>query len=190
MKFKAKNNLLSLADDGEQEIRKRFPAFLFDRGAYSPLTITDSNYNANNNYDADAAYIDATYGGYYSWHTATAGTGTASVNTEGTDAPGSICPKGWRLPTSNDFAKLERAYGLSSSALQATPAPGFKLGGRFLNNGGGYFGGKGSYGYYWSSTAYDANRTYYLGFGSSGVNPAYDYGDKYYGRSVRCVSRQ
>lgn len=45
----------------------------------------------------------------------------------------------------------------------------------------------GCYGDYWSSTVVSASQAYGLGFGSSGLYPAVQYG-RYGGRSVRCVS--
>ncbi len=56
----------------------------------------------------------------------------------------------------------------------------------------GYFntssaGGRGSYGYYWSSTASSANSSYYLFLYSTYVNPGtYGY-NKYSGYTARCV---
>lgn len=46
----------------------------------------------------------------------------------------------------------------------------------------------GSYGYYWSSTYYDTNYAYSMGFNSSGVLPQY-YSNKYDGFAVRCVKK-
>ena len=48
--------------------------------------------------------------------------------------------------------------------------------------------GVGTYGSYWSSTVYDANKAYGLNFESNGnlLNPAYD-NDRFYGVSVRLV---
>ncbi len=45
----------------------------------------------------------------------------------------------------------------------------------------------GSYGRYWSRTAYSTNLAYYLLFYSTNVDPAY-YDSRYYGFSVRCVA--
>ena len=53
-------------------------------------------YNTGNNTDNCAS--PGCYS-YYSWHAATAGSGI-SITTANTDAPYSICPKGWRLPIS------------------------------------------------------------------------------------------
>ena len=45
---------------------------------------------------------DQKTGVYYNWYTATAGTGTWSMTTAGTEAQSSICPKGWELPRYSD----------------------------------------------------------------------------------------
>ncbi|MBQ3306459.1 hypothetical protein IJH02_03465 [Candidatus Saccharibacteria bacterium] len=48
----------------------------------------------------------------YNWYTATAGTGTYELTSD--NAAGSICPKGWKLPTGGSggqFATLDVAYG-------------------------------------------------------------------------------
>lgn len=66
----------------------------------------------------DAHYL---FGNYYSWQTATAGTGASAAF--GQRAAGSICPKGWQLPTggtgvinvSKSFTNLYKTYGLVSS---------------------------------------------------------------------------
>lgn len=47
--------------------------------------------------------------------------------------------------------------------------------------------GRGSLGYYWSSSYYSATSAYSLGFGSSNVNPASNYGYRRYGFSARAV---
>lgn len=130
-----------------------------------------------------------TYGVYYNWYTATAGTGTYSV-TSG-EAAGSICPKGWILPPNSG----ERSYynllftkgGLSNNAASATAMQttpyNFPLSGGSYGEGIDYVG---SYGYFWSSTAYNDYSAYDLGFGSSNVYPQVD-DSKGGGSSVRCV---
>ena len=45
----------------------------------------------------------------------------------------------------------------------------------------------GSYGYYWSRTAYSADGAYHLQFVSSAVGPA-GYSARYFGFPVRCVA--
>ena len=131
-------------------------------------------------YNTDAAYIDTTYGGYYNFYTATAGWGTNSV-TSG-DSPRSICPKGWRLPTTTEFQTLYSSY--NSSALMRGE-PGFVLSGD-VNDGS--VNNQGSLGFYWSSSVYNANLAYSLYLNASDVDPGH-YNYKYYGFSVRCVAR-
>jgi len=150
---------------------------------------------------------------YYSWLAATAGGKDSSgnaVSTNGYNAAYSICPKGWRLPTSTtsnanaqsnnnwktgDWYALATAYGanLESNYYQnaatfynnAGPGttPNFLLAGTYY---GGSFSNGGSSGYYWSSTAYSSTRAYGLTFNSGNVNSASNYGRRY-GSSVRCV---
>ena len=47
-------------------------------------------------------------GDYYSWNAATAGSGATTEN--GGDATESICPKGWRLPTSGESERDDVSY--------------------------------------------------------------------------------
>ncbi len=135
------------------------------------------------------------YGNYYSWCTATAGTCTDSG-----DAPSSICPKGWTLPSNTDtnigtYSKLNEGFAGSWTTIGGVN--GIKLGynsndaffpaaglvdGDGLNN-------SGSNGYYWSSTVRSSNVSYayFLNFSSGYVNPSYS-SLRYYGSSVRCVA--
>ena len=146
---------------------------------------------------------------YYSWDAATLGSGR-SISTDNTDAPYSICPKGWHLPNTyngsgtaaeaTDFRALMIALGGSnsvqtydssttptgetiSSALQADPYN-FLLGGYYY---GGSFTNGGSSGSYWSATSFSSS-TYArnLYFGSTSVRSANSY-NRRYGFSVRCV---
>ena len=146
---------------------------------------------------------------YYSWDAATLGSGR-SISTDNTDAPYSICPKGWHLPNTydgsgtaaeaTDFRALMIALGGSnsiqtytssttptgatiSSALQADPYN-FLLAGYYGD--GSFFNG-GSRGLYWSSTSNsDSSIARDLYFISSLVASANDF-SRYYGLSVRCL---
>ena len=150
---------------------------------------------------------------YYSWLAATAGGKDSSgnaVSTNGYNAAYSICPKGWRLPTSTtsnasatsnnnwktgDFYALATAYGanLESDYYQSAATfynnagpgttPNFLLAGNYGN---GSFGNGGSGGRYWSSTANSSTYAYYLSFDSGGVYSA-NSGRRRFGYSVRCV---
>ncbi|MBR0465458.1 hypothetical protein IJJ02_01555 [Candidatus Saccharibacteria bacterium] len=142
---------------------------------------------------------------YYSWTAATIGSGL-NIASENTDAPYSICPKGWRLPTSGnsqnngwkrgDFYQLATNYGVNLSSQQyeysatfynnAGPGttPSFLLAGGYASSA--FYNG-GTRGYYWSSTSYDNNsRVRRMYFYSGGVESA-DNTKRDDGGSVRCV---
>ena len=144
---------------------------------------------------------------YYSWDAATLGSGR-NIDTDNTDAPYSICPKGWKLPTSrttaatdwqteSDFYALAHQYGLDSTTstsesdngfyMQAGPGtvPNFLLAGYYY---GGSFRYGGSDGAYWSSTSRSSSfLARYLYFLSSYVDSAYELGRRG-GFSVRCLA--
>ena len=78
--------------------------------------------DAENSSNAKHLYAsgNTTYGNYYNWYTATAGTGLGTMSsastTDLTNASASICPKGWRLPDGGEsptksFYALDRALG-------------------------------------------------------------------------------
>ena len=146
-----------------------------------------SSYASPNTYDISNAYVDNTYGGYYNWYTTTAGTDTTALSTNGQNATVSICPKGWRLPTSgnstSDFQILYNNYN-SPSALRSSPVN-LTLSGNAINSS---MSSQGWYGQYWSSTVSGSYRAYYLCLNSSNVDPSENY-EKYFGYSVRCVAR-
>lgn len=146
---------------------------------------------------------------YYSYVAATAGTG-ASNTSLGYNASGSICPKGWRLPTATtsyanpqannnwktgDFYALATAYGanLTSSYSEnsgtfyskAGPGttPNFLIARYYYND---QFIAGGSDGYYWSATSRNSRYAFYLTFTSSSVNSA-EYYSRSEGLSIRCV---
>ena len=146
---------------------------------------------------------------YYSWDAATLGSGR-NISTDNTNAPYSICPKGWKLPTTyngsgtaaaaTDFRKLMIALGGSNSVQtysSSTTPTGATMYGKltaspysFLIAGycdNGSFGYGGSFGGYWSATSYSSS-TYAraLSFGSTYVHSAGNYLRRL-GFSVRCV---
>ena len=132
---------------------------------------------------------------YYNWYTATAGAGTSYKTSGNVDT--SICPAGWSLPTQPQFSGLYNKY--NSAALMevdnptttknnsAGKIPGFLLGGNYRTDGADRLG---SVGGYWSRTAFSAQVGYYLWMNTSSVNPANNYGGKYFGFAVRCVLQQ
>ncbi len=152
---------------------------------------------------------------YYSWLAATAGGKDASgsaVTSNGYNTAYSICPKGWRLPTSTtsddsamtspnwktgDWYALATAYGANledqfyqdSATFYNNAGPGttpnFLLAGEY---GSGSFSYGGSYGHYWSATSRASTSGYYLYFGSGYVYSPYN-GARRRGLSVRCVKK-
>ena len=151
----------------------------------SPMTGTDAN--------------TYSYSNYYNWYSATAGNGTRSKSS-GT-VSGDLCPAGWHLPyggnttsekggnTSGGFYYLNQQMGGNTSATGSNNWRSFPN--NFVYSGfryGSSAGGRGYYGNYWSSTAYDSSYAYYLDFGSGYVGPA-SSSRKYYGFSVRCVAK-
>ena len=134
---------------------------------------------------------------WYSWYAATAGSGTAS-QTSG-EAPNSICPKGWRLPSNNEnnynksFAVLTKAY-LGIDSAETSGSYHVKLEGLPLN-----FARLGQYvsgsqinvndGNYWNSVAFSAEKAGRLSYsyGSNGIWPN-DSLKKFQGPVMRCVS--
>ena len=100
----------------------------------------------------------------------------------------------WRLPTSEEFEELiqcctwtwttengQKGYKVTSRRNGNSiffPAAGSRYDSSL------YYAG--SYGYYWSSSPYDSNNAYGLGFNSSVYEV--DWLDRYYGFSVRAVS--
>ena len=154
-----------------------------DVSSMSPMTTerTDGTVVDSNTYDAH--YL---VGNLYQFNTATAGTG-ASVTSRGDNASSSICPKGWKLPTSGSSDPGSFAYltnGVSSSSIIKTPYY-FTPAGYVYS---GSLRGAGTGGFYRSSTAYSSYRAYYLNFYSGAVNPS-DLDSRYEGFSVRCLAR-
>ncbi|MBO7657549.1 hypothetical protein J6S55_02835, partial [Candidatus Saccharibacteria bacterium] len=111
----------------------------------------------------------ATYGAWYNYAAASAGTVTGNSN--GTGASSSICPLGWRLPTSAEFSAI--------TSYRTAFAP---------VTGGRYYGGSldlTSYGNWWSSTASDNTARYSLTYDVSSLSRG-NY-DRNRGLYVRCL---
>ena len=114
---------------------------------------------------------DTSYGGYYNYCAASAGTVCSSSLEQ--DATQDICPKGWRLPT------LDEMNGITSyvSAFSPVYSGIYEDGSLFVT---------GSYGYWWSATAATSDtqrRLRYVG----GSLDADRRSDKNLGYSVRCI---
>lgn len=160
-------------------------------GAYGPVP-GDTGTGATN------------YGYLYNWPAVTAGESRTSHDENAGNAPQSICPKNWRLPTSvpnqdfsdasGDFPDLDRAFGgngIYADSGEPNIAK-WQPTGPFKGVFAGYwyegFVDQGSVGVLWSSSAYPDYAGYaMLAYFSSGeVNPlSYIYRD--YGLGVRCL---
>lgn len=164
-------------------------------------------YNSGNNTDT-CTDTQACYS-YYSWDAATLGSGR-SISTDNTDAPYSICPKGWKLPSTydgsgaaagaTDFRALVIAFGGSNSIQEYTDStsptgselyallgpgtmPNFLLAGVYSDDS---FQGYGNIGAYWSSTSVTEDAAQGFVFDSQDIYSA-DYDPRGFGLSVRCL---
>jgi len=138
----------------------------------------------------------------YNWFTATAGSGTYAVSTDGQNAMSSLCPAGWRLPsagtgTANAANELAVLNGLMLNggvpSTTSTPAsrPNWRAAGQFAGtySGGwnGSFVDQGLSGRYWSSSVWSATSVRMLTFAHNSVYTG-DVGHmKSNGSAVRCV---
>lgn len=142
------------------------------------------------NKDANAHYI---LGNHYQWNAATAGTGGTITSGQAT---GSICPKGWKLPTSNStsagsFGALINAGAVSTNVAKLTSAPYYFVRGGYAHQGpSSLYIDAGNYGYYWSSTPTStASNTYNLTFSGTSRVSSSASSLRYNAYSVRCLAR-
>ena len=157
------------------------------------------------------------YGNYYNWYSATGGHGKyGSSYGLGYNAPGDICPAGWRLPkganktneANNEFWTLivtglnngvnpanydSSTYPFYTGTTEGTPVSNAlrSYPNNFVYSGhvyGSSVNGRNSDGNYWSASGDSRNYAYYMGFSSAYVYPGTNYYNKYNGRMVRCVA--
>lgn len=142
-------------------------------------------------YSYNKEKYDSTYGAIYNW---------AAVNT------GKLCPSGWRVPSHEDWAVLEKYLaenghkGSEGAALKDTTGwknngngtdnYGFKAaaGGYISNNGS--FNGVESYGYYWTSSKHQILNAWYRRLSKKDGNILQNNIFQLYGFSVRCLKDQ
>jgi uncharacterized protein (TIGR02145 family) len=188
-----------------------------DPGLSNMLTVNGTSADASPNQDAPK-YIDpiastqgsnfcrnnlnkSTYnltkcGLLYNYFTATAGTNPqTNYSSSSPNAPGSICPANWRLPSNNsgDYGDLDKAYnGTGAAHTDATVINNLWLySGAFATVWSGYyqyeFNFQGQYGYFWSSTASSATLSRHTLFSATEAGPGNRGGYRYFGLAVRCV---
>ena len=166
----------------------------FDTNNYSYV------YNSNS---ATCAANTPCYG-YYSWDAAILGSGR-NISTENTDAPYSICPKGWHLPNTrtgtdglSDFRALIITLGGSASiqTYNSTTIPtssvilsklrdapsNFVLAGDYTDNS---FNNGGRISFYWTKTVYSSGGSLTLTLGNTIYSA--NNNTRKGGRSVRCL---
>jgi uncharacterized protein (TIGR02145 family) len=105
-----------------------------------------------------------------------------------------VAPKGWRLPSKDDFVALDKAVG-GNGKYQKSGSDFWRTEGRFRGSYSGYcydsgrLDNQGSCGYWWSSSPYSSstNYAYYLYVNASYVFP-HNYGGRYLGLTVRLVA--
>ena len=142
----------------------------------SDYTLPASSSTGFNGDPAAYVYNSSTYGGYYSWVAATAGTNPSSGK-----ATYDICPKGWRMPTGTDWNTLTSA----ATKDNLVNAPWYNtVGGRYLN---GSFTDS-DYGFYWLSTTNSDWGADFAGISRSG-SPLTGNSSKSNGIPVRCIAK-
>ena len=142
------------------------------------------DFEGSNVAEAKAAANYMTYGVLYNW-----------------EAAKTACPSGWHLPldaewyTLADFLDTDQGGKMKEAGTThwinpnegATNESGFSaLPGGIRQRGDG-FGFLGSYGYFWSSSAFDATNALIRGLGNTNDELYKDYRNKSSGLSVRCL---
>lgn len=127
----------------------------------------------------------AAFGNYYSFGAATAGSGNSITSGE---ASSSICPKGWRLPTSGSTQKELGVLTTKLAGDTIQESPYYFVLARSVQPSSGLLNTGYTTGLYRSSTARIELQAYYLSFTASALN-ASAYGDRSTGASVRCITK-
>lgn len=222
MKYKGEGITISNIGDGTEGITLndtdgRYNTVDGTNGA--AISGTGTNWDKafyNNPMVASYCYGDSIQSSYtkcgylYNWYAATAGNGTYSVDTQGTNIADSICPTGWRLPSATSDDTSPTASGTSfvaadlavlnasmnaGSLTSGSTTSNYYAGWQFTGAWSGVFSGAwdsgfgylGSYGHYWSSTANSSTSARYLNFSNSFIDSGNGRNGKYSGRATRCV---
>ena len=185
--------------------------------ASSPTANSGAMYSYGNYYTWHAAIADLTYNGTNNssvtntslcpsgWHLPTGGGAYASDDTTGVNITGNISTYrefynlGYKImdevTTAYEDTPNDHKSYYSSNTVNTVGDSADKAFRKYPNNfvySGSVYGGssvayRGSYGYYWSSTAQSFGYAYFLYLYSSHVSPGTSTTFKTYGRSIRCL---
>jgi uncharacterized protein (TIGR02145 family) len=150
----------------------------------------------DNSYSAFPFYGDA-YGKLYNWYAAMGIYNAASLTNAAQRK--NICPTGWHVPSNADWTTLGSFLGLNAGGklkaagwndpnMGATNSSGFTgLPGGARNYLGAFIFVKAS-GHWWSTTEFNAYDVLYSAlYYDNSLLISYNYDDKRYGKSVRCI---
>ncbi len=121
-------------------------------------------------------------GNYYSYNSATNGTGSAL---SGGEATTSICPTNWKLPSQQDFNILLNTTSQTSSSTFTSAPYYFIIGGRVESS---TLTKPGESGYYWASNSSTSSDAFHLYLNSSSISAVFTK-PKADGFLVRCLAK-
>ena len=129
-------------------------------------------------------------GNYYNWTAAVAMNDSSSFSSDGEDVNQSICPAGWRLPTSDG----NKSYGNMIYPQNLTSGPNGnvqKIPVYLVYTGSwkGYSDSVGGSAMYWTSRTKRSDVSYILAFSINGYLSSSAWGGRNTGNPVRCVAR-
>ena len=140
------------------------------------VTISDTDLTLGDSYTEPRIHIsdDNTKGVWYNYAAASAG--TIASSSDSTTAVYSVCPAGWRLPTSTEYQNIHTRGYVSIF----TPVMGGYYGKGKINK---------TYGYWWTSTANGGTARYYLSYDGTymSVGPGGSVVFRYNGFFIRCI---
>ena len=149
-----------------------------DSDVISNFSLNNSNLSGFTRSGELGVYLDPSDGGLYTWTAAAAGSSLSSGN-----APYSICPKSWHLPSNTDMSSLLSSQG----NLYSSPANFINM--KYIYSNAISFGA----GNYWLSTASSSCGAYFYSSGGVSRSDSCAAGDnkgvgKYFGYYIRCFA--
>ena len=168
-----------------------------DPYSYDRLETAGANVGQPVHPDTNVSSEHGLAGNYYNWTAVVASNNSTNL---ASNPVNSICPKGWRLPTttSKEFGNLLIEYNIietnssqtyipnisSVNSMDMTPL--YFIRGGDISNGALSFSG--SYGAYWSSHPANGQYAFSLSYSTNYIYPQGSY-SKAYGRPIRCLAR-